>query len=96
MKVRNLPYPFLRGQPLKFIRFGGGITDPYTGKCYFLISPKTCIYLRIWGGAWKGRWETVGTIRKALIYELLLASLCKRLLVHFYLLFESEFLSTCK
>ena len=47
-------------------------------------------------GRGRGGGGAVGTIRKALVYELLLASLCKQLLVHFYLLFESDFLSTCK
>ena len=80
------------------------MTDPHTGECYFLIGPKTLFSVFILvcgvecgrGRGGGGVGGAVGTIKKALVYELLLASLCKRLLVHFYLLFESEFLSTCK
>ena len=58
MKVRNLPYPFLRGQPLKNSQFGGGgvlpIVDYTVGSplrgCFQLSrrdQPNGNVFLRV-------------------------------------------------
>ena len=47
MKVRNLPYPFLRGQPLKYIETFYILHDTFAGEVVYQWSPYNSTSLQI-------------------------------------------------